>query len=48
MKVPPSIRIGGAEYNIEKSENARLGNQLCYGTIEYYDRLFDIKAVDNE
>lgn len=35
MKIPESIRIGGVEYAVKLGDNLRIGNNLCYGLIEY-------------
>lgn len=35
MKIPESIRIGGVDYAVEYEENVILGDNLCYGSIDY-------------
>lgn len=47
MKIPNSIRIGGIDYAIEYCENLRLGNELCYGTIDYTTSTISISNTDS-
>lgn len=47
MKIPKSIRIGGVDYTIELRENVRLGNEVCYGTIDYTTSTILISTTDS-
>lgn len=47
MKIPNSIRIGGVDYSIEHQENVRLGNVICYGTIDYTTSTILISTTDS-
>lgn len=46
MKIPEKVRIGGVEYNIEYAENVRIGNDLCYGAIDYDDSTITLSTTD--
>ena len=46
MKIPNSVRIGGVEYEIQTAETVRLGNELCYGAIEYSESLIQLSESD--
>lgn len=35
MKIPENIRIGGVDYEIRYEDNVVIGNDVCYGTINY-------------
>ena len=47
MKIPESVRIGGVEYAIEEVEIARLGPNLCYGTIDYTGSTIQLSTMDD-
>ena len=47
MKIPESVRIGGVEYAIEEVEIARLGPNLCYGTIDYTGSTIQLSSMDD-
>ena len=47
MKIPESVRIGGVEYAIEEVEIARLGPNLCWGTIDYGDSVIQLSTMDD-
>lgn len=42
MKIPESIRIGGVDYTIAYEDNVVLGDNLCYGTINYEDSVISL------
>lgn len=35
MKIPKTIRIGGVDYAVNYEDNVILGDNLCYGAIDY-------------
>lgn len=47
MNIPKSVRIGGVEYAIEEVEIARLGPNLCYGTIDYTGSTIELSTMDD-
>ena len=47
MNIPNSVRIGGVEYAIEEVEIARLGPNLCYGTIDYTGSTIELSTMDD-
>ena len=46
MKIPESIRIGGIEYAVKYAENVRLGNELCFGKIDYGESSITLSTTD--
>lgn len=46
MKIPESVRIGGVEYEIQEAETVRLGNELCFGAIDYGESLIQLSTTD--
>lgn len=46
MKIPDSVRIGGIEYEVKYSPNVRLGETLCYGTIDYNESVILLSETD--
>lgn len=46
MKIPNSVRIGGVEYEICLVEVSRIGNDICYGSINYGDSRIEISEND--
>jgi hypothetical protein len=46
MKIPNSVRIGGVEYDIHHEEIVRIGNELCFGAIEYAESVIQISDGD--
>lgn len=47
MKIPETVRIGGVDYAVEVSENVRMGNNICYGTIDYTESLILLSSTDS-
>lgn len=46
MKIPDSIRIGGAEYPISYVDNLRHGSVLAYGHIDYENCKIELSGTD--
>lgn len=46
MKIPESIRIAGVEYPVEYVPNLRLGDDLCFGTIDYRECKIQLSSTD--
>ena len=42
MKIPESIRIGGVDYAVEYEDNVILGNDLCFGSIDYEESVIKL------
>lgn len=42
MKIPETIRIGGVDYAVNYEDNVILGNNLCYGTINYEESVISL------
>lgn len=47
MKIPKKVRIGGVDYRIGFAENVRLGNDICYGTIDYSESVINLSSTDS-
>lgn len=47
MKIPESVRIGGVEYRVKEVETARLGADLCWGTIDYGSSTIQVSTMDD-
>ena len=47
MKIPTSVRIGGVDYEIQKHEVVRIGNDLCYGSIDFTESVIKISDGDS-
>lgn len=47
MKIPKSVRIGGVEYTVKEVEIARLGTNLCWGTIDYGTSTIQLSTMDD-
>lgn len=46
MKIPENVRIGGVDYKVVFADNVRMGNELCYGMIEYGDSTITLSTTD--
>lgn len=46
MKIPNSIRIGGVEYEIKYEPIVRVGNDICYGAIDYIESAISLSEND--
>lgn len=46
MNIPNVVRIGGVDYEIEYSENLRIGNSIAYGKIDYDDCVIELSSSD--
>jgi hypothetical protein len=46
MKIRNSVRIGGVEYEILRTPNLRIGNQICYGAISYDNGTIELSDTD--
>ena len=46
MKIPESIRIGGVEYRVVYEPNARAGNNLVFGKIDFDNSQIVISETD--
>lgn len=46
MKIPKSVRIGGVDYQVELAENVRIGNEICFGSIDYGESVIAISTTD--
>ncbi len=46
MKIPESVRIGGVEYRVVYEPNARAGNNLVFGKIDFDNGLIVLSETD--
>jgi hypothetical protein len=46
VKIPEHVRIGGVEYDVKFAEIVRMGNELCYGSIDYPETTILISETD--
>lgn len=46
MKIPNTVRIGGVEYNVERTEIVRIGNDICFGAIDYSESVIQLSEND--
>lgn len=46
MKIPESVRIAGVEYPVEYVDNLRLGDDLCFGMIDYRECKIQLSGTD--
>ncbi len=45
MKIPETIRIGGVDYAVNYEDNVILGDNLCYGAIDYENSTISLSST---
>lgn len=45
MKIPKTIRIGGVDYAVNYEDNVILGDNLCYGAIDYEESTISLSST---
>ena len=46
FRIPDSIKIGGVEYSVIHTQTVRIGNELCYGKIDFTNCTIELSDYD--